>query len=584
MPAEWDRPVVIVSNRGPLSYSVVDGELVGRRGGGGLVSGLAPLVEEGRATWIAAALSDGDRIAARQGVTSADGLSAQLLDLDPEDHRLAYDVISNETLWFVHHGLFDLTRTPAYDDSWWDAWTAYRRVNERFAHAVVTLAPTGAVVLVQDYHLTLLAPIVRAERPDLSLVHFHHTPFAGPDGLRVLPPAARDEMLSSLALHDACGFHTAHWATNFDDVLRRWPPAQIRARVHASSLSSDADALRETAASPACRAASTVIDTAVGDRQLIVRVDRMELSKNIARGFDAYDLLLEQRPDLRGRVDFLACCYPSRGGVPAYSRYRDEVEAAAARVNERWGTEEWQPVRLETDDDYPRSVAALRRYDVLMVNPVRDGLNLVAKEGPLVNEHDGQVVLSSEAGAIAELAGAVDEVHPFDLCATAAALGSALDRGPDERRTRAAWLRELVAARTPADWLADQMAAAAPCPPPPVGAIGPECVGDQPSRCGDQPVVVVVTAPLPDDVAPPDEVPDPDPDDPAVVVVVTEPAPDPSIVFCTSVANTTATSVLAGNSAGSRASCVPSGSGWTELMSSPNRSATAAASPSKPGA
>ncbi len=198
------RPVVIVSNRGPLSYQLVDGELVGRRGAGGLVSGLAPLVEEGRATWIAAAMSEGDRLAAASGApVSADGLSVQLLALDPEDHRLAYDVVSNETLWFVHHGLFDLTRSPAFDDEWWLAWQAYRRVNEAFAAAVCESAPQDAVVLVQDYHLTLLAPTVTARRPDLSLVHFHHTPFAGPDTLRVLPPAARDEMLASLAAHHA---------------------------------------------------------------------------------------------------------------------------------------------------------------------------------------------------------------------------------------------------------------------------------------------------------------------------------------------------------------------------------------------
>jgi trehalose 6-phosphate synthase len=460
MSVQRDRPVVIASNRGPLSYRLEDGEPVGRRGGGGLVSGLAPLVEDGRATWIAAALSDGDRAAVRAGITTADGLSAHLLDLDPEDHRLAYDLISNETLWFVHHGLFDLTRSPAYDGTWWDAWDAYRRVNRRFAEAVVELSPDRAVVLVQDYHLTLLAPTVRAARPDLSLVHFHHTPFAGPDGMRVLPPAARAEMLDSLAAHDACGFHTEHWSANFRDVLTRWPNSGPGTNVFASSLSSDAEALRRVAASDECDRALAALDEVIGDRQLVVRVDRMELSKNIVRGFDAFDLLLEQRPDLRGRVTFLACCYPSREGVAAYAVYRDQVDAAAERVNLRWGTPDWQPVHLETDDDFPRSVAALRRYDVLLVNPVRDGLNLVAKEGPLVNEHRGQLVLSTEAGAYDELHEAADGIHPFDLLATASALATALDRDGDERGVRAEQLRRLVERRTPADWLADQLAAA----------------------------------------------------------------------------------------------------------------------------
>lgn len=460
-----DRPVVIASNRGPVGYELrPDGSLATRRGGGGLVSGLAPLLEEGRATWIAAALSDGDRRAAAEDRPAEDGLPVRLLDTGEEDHRLAYDVISNETLWFVHHGLFDLTREPAYDDDWWDAWSAYRRVNERFAEAVCEHSPEGAAVLVQDYHLTLLAPTVSRERPDLSLVHFHHTPFAGPDGLRVLPAGVREELLSSLAAHHACGFHTAGWAANFTASLEEWPPADLAdgkgAVVFASTLSTDPDDLRATAGSPECAAQLRSLDELVGDRQVVVRVDRMELSKNIVRGFAAFDLLLARRADLRGKVVFLARCYPSRQGVPAYARYREEVEEAAARVNERWGDAGWQPVLLETDDDYPRSVAALRRYDALLVNPVRDGLNLVAKEGPLVNERDGQVVLSTEAGAFTELHAAVDAVSPFDLSDTADALAAALDRPAPERALRAQRLRELVEARTPADWLADQLAAA----------------------------------------------------------------------------------------------------------------------------
>jgi trehalose 6-phosphate synthase len=451
------RPIVIASNRGPLSYRLVDGELVGRRGGGGLVSGLAPLVERGEATWIAAPLSDADRAAARAGRVEADGMSVHLLDLDPAEHALAYDVVSNETLWFVHHGLFDLTRQPAYDPRWWEAWEAYRRVNERFARAIARLAPPDAVVLVQDYHLTLTAPLLRRERPDLRSVHFHHTPFAGPDGLRALPAEPRAELLGALAEHDACGFHTEDWAEGFRASAARWghPPRSV----FTSTLSSDRAELEEVARSEACRVAHEQLCAATGDRALLVRVDRMELSKNIVRGFAAYDLLLELRPDLRGRVEFLACCYPSRVGVPAYAAYRDEVHAEVERVNARWATDGWTPIRLETDDDFPRSVAALRRADVLVVNPVRDGLNLVAKEGPVVNERDAQLVLSTEAGAYRELHPAADAVDPFDLVATARAMADALDRPRPERAARARQLRELATARTPADWLADQLRA-----------------------------------------------------------------------------------------------------------------------------
>ncbi len=454
-----DRPLVLASNRGPLSYRNDDGALVAVRGGGGLVSGLAPLMDEGRITWIAAALSDADRAAVELGLPESEGQPVHLVDIPTDEFDHYYDVIANETLWFVHHGLFDLTREPALDRRWHEAWDDYRRVNRRFAEAVIAHAPEHAVVLVQDYHLTLLAPTVRAERDDLSLVHFHHTPFGGPDNARVLAPEPLVEMLDALAAHDACGFHVPEWAENYQAVQRRWGTAIEPARVFDATLNSDVDDLRAIAASPACDAAFAALDERVGDRQLIVRVDRMELSKNIVRGFVAYDTLLAQRPDLRGRCTFVACCYPSRLGVAAYARYRDEVVAAAAAVNERWGTAEWTPVELMANDDFPRSIAALRRYDVLLVNPIRDGLNLVAKEGPMVNERDGQVVLSTEAGAWSELKGAADGVTPFDVQATADALAACLDREPEERAARAGLLQRAATARTPSDWLDDQLAA-----------------------------------------------------------------------------------------------------------------------------
>ena len=291
-------------------------------------------------------------------------------------------------------------------------------------------APPGATVLVQDYHLTLVARRARLERDDLRFVHFHHTPFAGPDGFRVLPPRVRTEMLEGLASHDACGFHTAGLGVELPGV-----PAAVTGRRGSDLLRHAQQRHRRpapVAASPECaEGPGRHSERTVGGRRVVARVDRMELSKNIVRGFAAFDRLLEQRPDLHDRVVFVACCYPSRLGVEDYARYRDEVVAAAASVNERWGTDDWQPVALMTDDDFPRSVAVLRRYDVLLVNPIRDGLNLVAKEGPLLNEHDGQVLLSTEAGAYAELADAVDPVFPFDIEGTAQAMAAALDRDPE---------------------------------------------------------------------------------------------------------------------------------------------------------
>jgi trehalose 6-phosphate synthase len=196
----------------------------------------------------------------------------------------------------------------------------------------------------------------------------------------------------------------------------------------------------------------------VGDRQVIVRVDRMELSKNLLRGFWAFDELLEVQPERRGRVVFVALAYPTRQGLADYLAYQNEVESTVERINQRWATPGWTPIVLAVEDDYPRSLAAMTRYDVLLVNPVRDGLNLVAKEGPLLNTRHGVLVLSREAGAIDELAGGAISLNPFDVSATAAALATALDLPADERKERSDHLRRAVLARRPADWLADQLA------------------------------------------------------------------------------------------------------------------------------
>jgi trehalose 6-phosphate synthase len=454
-------PLVLVSNRGPLSFRRDDeGGLVARRGAGGLVSGIGPLVAGTDTTWLAAAISEEDRAAAAQGTVAAEGFQVRLLTLDPEAYRLAYDVVSNGALWFAHHGLWDLVHEPAFDRSWPEAWEAYRHVNEAFAAEVAEVAPEGAVVLVQDYHLALVGRALAGARPDLTAVHFTHTPFAPPVWLAALPEAHARELLDGMAAHHACGFHTRAWVEDHaasHAALGSGAPAPS----FASPLASDPADIARTASSAACDAAVERLDGLAGDRQVIARVDRLELSKNIVRGFLAFDDLLEARPEHRGRVTFVAGCYPSRTGVPAYARYRARVEEVVEQVNERWGRPGWTPIVLELDDDYPRSVALMRRADVMLVNPVRDGLNLVASETALVNERDAALCLSPRAGAFERLGGASIPTPPFDVAGTADALHRALTLDPAERRERALALRAAAEERTPRHWLDDQLRAAA---------------------------------------------------------------------------------------------------------------------------
>ena len=454
-----DRPILIVSNRGPVSFEVGDdGAPVARKGAGGLVSGLGPIIAGTDTIWLAAAMSDGDRLVAGEGVVEREGFRVRLLDLDPAEFAMAYDVIGNATLWFVHHHLYDLSRRPRFDHHWRRAWDAYRTINHAFAAAVADTAPADAVVLVQDYHLTLLAPVLAETRPDLRLVHFAHTPFAAPDLFGVLPDDVGAEILAGLAAHHACGFHTERWAASFVGCCDR---AQVaRPTTFVAPLAPDAADIRAVAAGSRCHEELSALDAQLAGRQLITRVDRIELSKNIVRGFHAFDDLLDRYPRWRERVTFGAFVYPSREGLAEYLAYRQEVERVVTQINERWGTATWTPILLDASDNFPRSVAALARYDVLLVNPIRDGLNLVAKEGPLVNDHDGLLVLSPESGAWAELHDVAVGANPFDIAATADALDQVLRLDPATRADRSRALRQVVEQRTPADWLADQLVAA----------------------------------------------------------------------------------------------------------------------------
>jgi trehalose 6-phosphate synthase len=456
---------VVVSNRGPYRFVArPDGTFEARIGAGGVASSLGPLLTSGAAgetaAWIAAAVDDDDRAAVRAGAAEAPGISLTLLDIDPRTYRLYYDVVSNSVLWFLHHGLFDLPRRPQFDHRFREAWDAYVEVNHHFADAVAEVAVPDSVVLVQDYQLALVPGLLRDRRTDLRIAHFTHTSFCGPNSIRVLPTDIAEQICASMATVP-CGFHSVRWASAYTASVReilgsdaQVPPTFV------SALGPDPEALRELSASPEAATAGAELAALVGDRALLLRVDRIEPSKNIVRGFAAYDTLLADHPEWRERVVFLARLNASRETMPEYLAYRNEVEQAAQRVNEQWATPTWQPVVVDTRDDFPSTVAALQRYDVLLVNPIKDGLNLVAKEGPILNECDGVLCLSPDAGAWDELGDAALRIHPYDVSQGAEVLHRALGMSATERTERSERLHELAGARTPRDWLDDQLRAA----------------------------------------------------------------------------------------------------------------------------
>lgn len=453
--------MIFVSHRGPYSFTRdAHGGFEARRGAGGVVSALSPLLarlgDDERALWVAAAIGDDDRAAVRAGAARAPGIDLALLDLDEVQHRLHYDVVSNSVLWFLHHGLFDLPRRPRFDARFREAWDAYVAVNASFAEAVAERARPGEVVLVQDYQLALVPGMLRGRRGDVPVVHFTHTPFCGPSSIRVLPDDVSRALCRSMASGPA-GFHTPRWAAAFAASARDVLGPDAHVPTFAASFGPDLDDLRATAGSAETAAAAAELDALVDDRLMIFRTDRIEPSKNIVRGFAAFDLLLETRPEWRDRVVFVASIYPSRQGLAEYLAYANEVDQAAARVNDRWASGSRRAVVVDTEDAFTRSVAGLMRYDALLVNPIRDGLNLVAKEGPALNRRGGVLCLSREAGAFDEMGDGALAVHPYDLVQTAGALHEALSMPADEKARRAALLAGRAVARTPAMWLDDQL-------------------------------------------------------------------------------------------------------------------------------
>jgi trehalose 6-phosphate synthase len=453
--------LIVVSNRGPLSFRYdADGALQPVAAGGGLVSALGPLLAGGDATWASVTMGAADREAVSRG-RMVDGRGGLLpVVVDDDTYRQAYDVIANTTLWYCHHHLFDLPRRPRFDRHWRQAWEGYRRYNRAASAVICREAGEGATILVQDYHFSLLGRMLAEERGDLRTVHFCHIPFADPNMLRVLPDDAVHQLLDGLAGFGACGFHAAKWEAGFRACYES--TGRTVPRTFVSSLSPDHDELAAEAATEDCTRSVAALRQQVGARRMVLRVDRVEPSKNIVRGMLAFEELLLTHPEWRDKVVHLVLVYPSRQGLAEYLAYGAEVEHVAARINETHGTADWTPVVLHVADDRGRSVAALTMSDVLLVNPVRDGLNLVAKEGPLLNTVDGVLVLSHEAGAWEELNRAALGVNPFDITATAEALQQALTMSPAERASRAAELRSIVLSRTAADWLAEQVAAAEP--------------------------------------------------------------------------------------------------------------------------
>jgi trehalose 6-phosphate synthase len=474
------RRLIVVSNRGPVSFTRVNGERVARRGGGGLVTGLRSLVEHHDVTWIASAMTEEDRVvAAESGGAAVEERSREgspfrlrLVAHDEAAYDWFYNVVANPMLWFLQHYLWHLAYEPSIDIALRNAWDqGYVRVNEGFAEAVLEELETqpDAAVFFHDYHLYLAPRIVRREAPDALLAQFVHVPWPQPDYWHVLPDRIRRAVHEGVLANDVVGFHTRRWGLNFMRATSALADAEAdfadgvvthdgrRTLVTVHPISVDPAEFDELAASEAVLAAEREL---VGRRpeRIVLRVDRTDPSKNIVRGFRAFELYLEAHPEMHRHVTMLALLDPSRQDIPEYAEYLGAIQREARRVNDRFQQNGWLPVELVIEDDFAASVAAYKQFDALFVNAIFDGMNLVAKEAPLVNERDGVLILSENAGAHAELGDWALTVNPFDVAGQAQAIHQALTMPQDERHRRLEAIRAQVRTHDVTEWIGAQLA------------------------------------------------------------------------------------------------------------------------------
>jgi trehalose 6-phosphate synthase len=509
-----DLPLVLLSHRGPVTFGREGDRRTASKGSGGLVTALLGLAEHlSDAVWVCAAASDEDSAVARESesgdvdvVTSpvphlategegVDGpvISVRMLDIDPVAHERFYGVISNPILWFIQHGLYGLSFSPvltqaeriAFDDG-------YAAVNLIFADAVadeVEARGGHALVMIQDYHFYMVAQRVRERCPDALLSHFIHIPWPGPDAWRILPPDMRERLLRGLLGSDVVAFHTKRYARNFvsccDELLglevdrekltikvdgrevlaRHYPisvdPKALDSVLYTDEVQAHAAQLTETFLTPLSlftdAGADRDAEAQRPPRKLILRVDRTDPSKNVVRGFLAFGTLLDQHPELAGQVSFLALLQPSRTDVAEYGDYISTIGAVVAEVNARHTSGGRQPIDLRLVEDFALAVGAYSICDVIMVNALADGMNLVAKEVAVINQRHGVLALSENTGAFEELGEFAVPLYPFDVQQMADALYEALTMPEAERAERLAGAAEQVRTHDVGAWLQAQL-------------------------------------------------------------------------------------------------------------------------------
>ena len=476
--------LIIATNRGPVEYYLTqENSLKYRRGAGGMVTALIDAGNRMEVTWVAMAMTEGDRIKLKEAQQENGGLMTSPLKgqkmqlryvaISKSAYRKHYEVMSNRVLWFLQHYLYnpteDTTAARRIQDAWENGYVVANRAIADAVCAEIGREDSSAVVMLHDYHLYLAAGMIRKEHPNVTMQQFIHIPWPDIRCWQFLPSNIVQAIYSGLIGNDIIGFQTERDSRNFLEGARTlldgavvdfeegvlwWQGRRIQATAYPISISVEGE--RRTVQSAAGKRAAEKIRPLL-NKHTIMRVDRIDPTKNIPRGFQAYAQMLDEHPELLGNVNFLAFLVPSRQALGTYQRYNADVEKLIDEINLKYGTKGWTPITAFFGNDRTRSLAAMQFYDVLLVNPIIDGMNLVAKEGPVVNQRNGVLVLSRTAGAFQQLGKGSVPTSPTDVTETAQALYTALTLPDEERRAKARLARSAVERYNLNVWLTRQI-------------------------------------------------------------------------------------------------------------------------------
>lgn len=479
--SDWN--IIIASNRGPIkNIEDEQGNIVQEKGSGGLITGLSGALKFIDATWISCAQTPHD-IEFDEGymplIGSEKDIHIKFINPDPAAYDGYYKVIANPLIWFLQHSMWNVPSEPVIDHTTWQAWhKGYLEVNQLFADEITKLinkTNRKTLVMLQDYHLYMAAQYIREKssmnnQPTIS--HFIHIPWPGPEYWQILPPTMREKILESLCDVDLLGFQTDQDSLNFIRTIEShfsnasvsFEHRRILYRNHVTHIrefpiSIDIESLEALAHDKEVLEHKRIFQETISGKKLILRVDRVDPSKNIVRGFQAFQELLILHPEYKEKVIFLAILVPSRRGIEEYQDYLDKIMAITGQINADFGTKDWEPVRILVGEDYKRALGAMLLYDILLVNAIADGMNLVAKEGPTINTQNGVLVLSESTGASIELAPGSKIVSPCDIYATAQAIHQGLSMTAEEKEKCAKKLKSIIGQNDIYKWFTDQLQA-----------------------------------------------------------------------------------------------------------------------------